>query len=179
MSLPVLLLVQVYRPNEQFPEGGVMSQLLDTLQIGDTIDVKGPIGEIVYQEPGQLMIKDTPRTASHLAMLAGGTGITPMYQLLKAVLSNPDDKTMCTLIFANKKPSEILLREEVSSLDGGSDHMIDFGATFRMSMSQGLDPVRRRRRRRSKIIGLAAKRFQIPSQSKSSRVCRDLGDEMR
>lgn len=125
MSLPVLLFVQIYRPSERFPKGGMMSQLLDSLQIGDTIDVKGPIGEIVYKKPGQLMIKDVPRTASHLAMLAGGTGITPMYQLLKAVLSNPDDKTMCSLIYANQKPSEILLRGEVSSLDAGRDRRLN------------------------------------------------------
>lgn len=71
---------QVYSPCERFPEGGKMSQLLDSLEIGDTIDIKGPVGEIVYLEPGQLLIKGKPRNASKLAMLAGGTGITPMYQ---------------------------------------------------------------------------------------------------
>lgn len=72
---------QIYRPNSQFPEGGKMSQHLDSLQIGDTIDIKGPVGEIVYLEPGQLLIKNQPRMATKLAMLAGGTGITPMYQV--------------------------------------------------------------------------------------------------
>lgn len=96
-----------------------MSQLLDSLDIGDTIDIKGPVGEIVYLEPGQFLIKGKPRNASKLAMLAGGTGITPMYQILKAVLSNPDDNTMCSLIYANQTEEMILLRDEVSRGGGG------------------------------------------------------------
>lgn len=93
-----------------------MSQRLDALKIGDTIDVKGPVGEIVYQHPGQLLIKGKKRIVTHLAMMAGGTGITPMYQVLKAILTNPDDDTICSLIYANQTPEDILLRKEVSGV---------------------------------------------------------------
>lgn len=79
------LVIKVYTPNERFPEGGKMSQLLDSLEIGDAIDIKGPVGEIVYLEPGQLLIKGKPRNASTLAMIAGGTGITPMYQVCETL----------------------------------------------------------------------------------------------
>lgn len=110
------LVIKVYPPCEKFPEGGKMSQHLDSLEIGDTIDVKGPVGEIVYLDPGELLIKGKPRNASKLAMLAGGTGITPMYQVLKAILTNPDDDTVCSLVYANQTEEEILLREELDAL---------------------------------------------------------------
>lgn len=100
-------------PNDKFPNGGKMSQLLDSLEIGDTIDIKGPVGEIAYLEPGQFLIKGKPRNVSKLAMLAGGTGITPMYQVLKAILADPDDHTECSLIYANQTEDDILLRHEV------------------------------------------------------------------
>lgn len=103
----------MYTPNDRFPNGGKMSQMLDSLDIGDTVDIKGPVGEIVYLEPGQFLIKNKPRNASKLAMLAGGTGITPMYQVIKAVLSNPLDKTELSLIYANQTEEDILLRDEV------------------------------------------------------------------
>lgn len=96
-----------------------MSQLLDSLDIGDTIDIKGPVGEIVYLEPGQFLIRGKPRNASKLAMLAGGTGITPMYQVIKAVLSNPSDKTECSLVYANQTEEDILLKDEVGFLRCG------------------------------------------------------------
>lgn len=125
--------VQVYTPNDRFPNGGKMSQLLDSLDIGDTIDIKGPVGEIAYLEPGQFLIKGKPRNASKLAMLAGGTGITPMYQVLKAVLNNPDDNTECSLIYANQTEDAILLRDEVSPSGGG-------GGCTRYSMVELLRP---------------------------------------
>lgn len=108
----------MYTPNDRFPNGGKMSQLLDSLEIGDTIDIKGPLGEIAYLDPGEFLIKGNPQNANKLAMLAGGTGITPMYQVLKAILNNPDDNTECSLIFANQTEGDILLRNEVGSRNG-------------------------------------------------------------
>ena len=43
--------------NPQFPEGGKMSQYLDNLGIGDTIEVRGPNGLMEYQGRGTFAIK--------------------------------------------------------------------------------------------------------------------------
>lgn len=40
-----------------------MSQYLDTLAIGDTIDVKGPVGHFVYEGCGQFTLNRKPGTA--------------------------------------------------------------------------------------------------------------------
>ncbi|CAM9210211.1 unnamed protein product [Discosporangium mesarthrocarpum] len=110
------LVIKVYKPCEKYPEGGKVSQMMDALEIGDTIDIKGPLGEIVYLEPGQFLIKGKPRILTKLAMLAGGTGITPMYQVLKAILSDPEDKTVCSLLYGSQNEEEILLKEELDKL---------------------------------------------------------------
>lgn len=110
------LVIKVYFPNERFPEGGKMSQLLDTLEIGDSVDIQGPVGHIEYKEPGLFLVKKKPRQVTHLAMLAGGTGITPMYQVLEAILKNSDDKTKCSLIYANQTEDDILLRDELDAM---------------------------------------------------------------
>ena len=49
-------------------------------------------------------------------MIAGGTGITPMYQVIKAVLKQADDDTQLALLYANQSPDDILLFEELQSL---------------------------------------------------------------
>lgn len=38
--------------NPKFPEGGKMSQYLDNMKIGDTIDFRGPNGLLVYKGTG-------------------------------------------------------------------------------------------------------------------------------
>lgn len=49
-------------------------------------------------------------------MIAGGTGITPMLQIIRAALKNPFDRTKLSLIYANVAPQDILLRDELDAL---------------------------------------------------------------
>ena len=49
-------------------------------------------------------------------MIAGGTGVTPMLQIIRAILMNPGDKTAVSLIFANVGENDILLRDEIDKL---------------------------------------------------------------
>eukprot|EP00543_Licmophora_paradoxa_P007572 CAMPEP_0202454436 /NCGR_PEP_ID=MMETSP1360-20130828/12169_1 /ASSEMBLY_ACC=CAM_ASM_000848 /TAXON_ID=515479 /ORGANISM="Licmophora paradoxa, Strain CCMP2313" /LENGTH=127 /DNA_ID=CAMNT_0049073749 /DNA_START=11 /DNA_END=394 /DNA_ORIENTATION=+ len=49
-------------------------------------------------------------------MIAGGTGITPMLQVLAAIFSNPNDKTCVKMIFANQTEEDILVRSELETI---------------------------------------------------------------
>jgi len=48
-------------------------------------------------------------------MVAGGTGITPCYQVIQSAL-NADDGTQLSLIFGNRTVDDILLKEELDQL---------------------------------------------------------------
>ena len=58
-----------------------MSQHLESLAIGDSIEVKGPLGHVHYLGRGRYTLDGDAHTATHISMIAGGTGITPMYQV--------------------------------------------------------------------------------------------------
>jgi cytochrome-b5 reductase len=49
-------------------------------------------------------------------MIAGGTGISPMIQVIRAALRNPFDRTTITLIYANVNEEDILLRDDLEEL---------------------------------------------------------------
>lgn len=114
------LLIKVYRKNEhpKFPEGGWMSQYLDSMSIGDVIDVKGPNGRIEYMEKGRVRISQNQLKVSQIAMIAGGTGITPMYQFIQHILitRHGRDNTKLSLLYGNQKQSDILMRETLEEL---------------------------------------------------------------
>ena len=63
----------------KFPDGGKMSQYLNDMKIGDTIDVRGPSGLLVYNGDGEFAIrkdkKSEPKMSSYkkVSMIAGGT----------------------------------------------------------------------------------------------------------
>lgn len=53
----------------------------------------------------------------HITLIAGGTGITPMYQLVRAIFNNSDDKTKVSLVFGNVSEEDILLKKEFDELE--------------------------------------------------------------
>ncbi len=118
------LVVKVYFKNvhPKFPDGGKMSQYLESLSIGDSIDFRGPNGLLEYMGRGVFMIKPDKKeaakrvTAKRVSMIAGGTGITPMLQLIAAVARDPEDETEMALIFANQTEDDILVRDELERI---------------------------------------------------------------
>jgi cytochrome-b5 reductase len=118
------LVVKVYfkDTNPKFPEGGKMSQYLENMALGDYMDVRGPSGLLVYNGKGEFAIKAEKKgeavikTAKKVGMIAGGTGITPMLQLVRQVFKDPEDTTELALIFANQTESDILLRNELEEI---------------------------------------------------------------
>ncbi len=51
----------------------------------------------------------------HFGLICGGTGIAPMYQVVKSILDNPNDQTRCTVLFGNKTEEDILMKEELEA----------------------------------------------------------------
>ncbi|CAL9039080.1 NADH--cytochrome b5 reductase 1-like [Musa acuminata AAA Group] len=90
---------------KMYPQGR-MSHHFREMRVGDYLSVKGPKGRFKYQV-GQVRA---------FGMLAGGSGITPMFQVTRAILENPTDKTKVHLIYANVTYEDILLKEELDSL---------------------------------------------------------------
>ncbi|KAI9753844.1 MAG: DNA repair protein rad50 [Chaenotheca gracillima] len=94
------LVVKVY-PN------GPMSEHLHSMAPDQRLDFKGPLPKYPW----------TPNKHDHIALIAGGTGATPMYQLARAIFKNPDDKTKVTLVFGNVTEDDILLKQEWAELE--------------------------------------------------------------
>eukprot|EP01088_Endostelium_zonatum_P001536 TRINITY_DN1183_c0_g6_i1.p1 TRINITY_DN1183_c0_g6~~TRINITY_DN1183_c0_g6_i1.p1 ORF type:complete len:375 (-),score=125.16 TRINITY_DN1183_c0_g6_i1:1115-2191(-) len=116
------LIIKVYKAGvkPQFPDGGKMSQYLDKLNVGDNITIQGPFGLIEYKGEGDFEYarKKLPAKKTNIGMIAGGTGITPMLQLVRAILekeSNP--QTKLSLVFANQTESDILVRDRLEDLE--------------------------------------------------------------
>ena len=50
-----------------------------------------------------------------LGMVAGGTGIAPMLQMIRAILANPEERTKMTLVYANRFETDIMMKDELDS----------------------------------------------------------------
>lgn len=91
------LLVKTY-PNSKM--GGKFA----SLEVGDTIYFKGPFQTFVYE----------PNAFDRVTLVAGGTGVTPMMQMVDKILTNPLDRTKIHLILANKDEYNMPLALELN-----------------------------------------------------------------
>jgi cytochrome-b5 reductase len=102
-----------------YPTGRV-TPALDSLKIGDCILAKGPKGRFTYK----------PNMAEEIGLVAGGTGITPMFAVAMAALRKKsksdrsseegEDKTRFSLVFANVTEDDILIRDKLEALARGN-----------------------------------------------------------
>ncbi|BDD54642.1 NADH-cytochrome b5 reductase [Monascus purpureus] len=86
---------------------GPMSTHIHNLNVGDELQFKGPLPKYPWEA----------NKHKHISLIAGGTGITPMYQLIRAIFKNPDDQTKVTLVFGNVTKDDILLKKEFDELE--------------------------------------------------------------
>jgi nitrate reductase (NAD(P)H) len=109
----IKFVIKAYRPCERFPEGGKMSQYLDSIEVGDSVDFKGPVGEFDYLGNGRFQLEHEPQPLQARAfnMVAGGTGITPCMQIAAEILRHDEDPTVVSLIFAARIEEDLLLRD--------------------------------------------------------------------
>mmetsp|Transcript_87660 Transcript_87660/g.237641 ORF Transcript_87660/g.237641 Transcript_87660/m.237641 type:complete len:318 (+) Transcript_87660:41-994(+) len=119
------LVIKVYRPGSTkmpdgkevtWSDGGKIGLYLDSKMPGDFIEIMGPLGLNEYMGRGAFKLPGRTVTATRVGMLAGGTGVTPMLQVVQAALRDPQDTCCFSLIYANKTEDDILCRDILDEL---------------------------------------------------------------
>jgi ring-1,2-phenylacetyl-CoA epoxidase subunit PaaE len=87
--------------------GRVSTYLHEKLVAGDTVHVLGPSGEFTV----------APDAAAErsLVLIAGGSGITPILAILRAVLAK-EPRSRATLIYGNRRKQDVIFRAEIDAL---------------------------------------------------------------
>lgn len=85
---------------------GKVSKYFASLSTGQTVDFMGPVGTLNYE----------PNSSKAIGIIAGGSGITPVLQVLNEVMTTPEDETKISLIYANEAENDILLKAELDEM---------------------------------------------------------------
>lgn len=108
------VLVKVYFDTKE-RKGGKMSQAMDALPIGHFVDFKGPIGKFQYHGNGRCSVNNAERNIKTFIMISGGSGITPIYQVFRAIMQVKSDKTKCIVLDGNRLLEDILCKAELDA----------------------------------------------------------------
>ncbi|KAE9549972.1 hypothetical protein FO519_006814 [Halicephalobus sp. NKZ332] len=106
-------ITKIYGPTEDNPNAGLFSSFLDSLEIGSEISISGPFGQLGYLTRGNFLIKQKIKHFKTLAMIAGGSGLTPMLQLIRHILNEEEYPSKVYLIYTNKTSDDIIVDEEL------------------------------------------------------------------
>ncbi|ODV65846.1 ferredoxin reductase-like protein [Hyphopichia burtonii NRRL Y-1933] len=87
-------------------ENGKVSTRFASLKEGQSVKFRGPVGRLDYK----------PNMAKEIGLIAGGSGITPILQVITEIITTPEDNTKISLIFANETLNDILLKNEIDEL---------------------------------------------------------------
>ena len=116
------LLVKVY-------DQGALTQKLNALTIGTSVAFEGPKGLVTYSARGEFSVSNpvtgavAKRACKRIAMIAGGTGVTPMLQVISQIFNDVGDTTRVSLLFANQTASDILLKSELDALAAAHENL--------------------------------------------------------
>ena len=96
---------------QRVPDGEVSTFLCDDLQVGDAVELRGPVGGWFVWRPGE---------AGPVLLVAGGSGVVPLMAMLRA---RPADGPPFRLVYSAREPDDVIYRDELMRLDGFIDHV--------------------------------------------------------
>eukprot|EP00586_Coscinodiscus_wailesii_P005794 CAMPEP_0172483172 /NCGR_PEP_ID=MMETSP1066-20121228/10053_1 /TAXON_ID=671091 /ORGANISM="Coscinodiscus wailesii, Strain CCMP2513" /LENGTH=301 /DNA_ID=CAMNT_0013246885 /DNA_START=132 /DNA_END=1037 /DNA_ORIENTATION=- len=115
------LLVKAYPPR---PGGGVGAYICDVAP-GDAIVAKLKAERIVHGSPV------ISRRWKRVGLVAGGTGVAPLVQIMRLILDDAEDSTTVHLLSINRREEDILMREELDRL--AAIHPDRFSVTYSLT----------------------------------------------
>jgi nitrate reductase (NAD(P)H) len=87
------------------------------LVIGDFVELKGPIGHFVWKGTGVAEIHGQERRIREIGLVCGGSGITPILQVLRGILHDTSHHdTQVWVLDINRYFDDILCRDELHQL---------------------------------------------------------------
>lgn len=118
------ILIKVYADTPE-KAGGKMTKALDAIPTGHWVDMKGPIGKFEYLGAGKCAVNAHERSVKKFIMVCGGSGITPIFQVLRAVMQDKNDPTTCTLLNGNRLVEDILCKEDLDKFQEENEDRCD------------------------------------------------------
>ncbi|MBO9577697.1 MAG: oxidoreductase [Microbacteriaceae bacterium] len=99
---------------DEVPDGEVSPYLVRGLQLGDELEVHGPLGRFfVWRPPGA---GADPAALAPVQLIAGGSGVVPLFAMASAHEA-ARDATELRLLYSVRSPEDAFFREEIATFE--------------------------------------------------------------
>jgi ring-1,2-phenylacetyl-CoA epoxidase subunit PaaE len=143
--------------------GGLVSNyLLDTVRVGQEIEVMAPIGNFV--------LKPSPKAARSLVLIGAGSGITPLMSILKAVVKT-EQQSHVLLIYGNRSDDSVIFKDQLQQLEAGSNGRLQVEHVYSQPQQTGGAHRHTGRLNRTMILRILEQRHQFPAEQAEYFMC--------
>lgn len=94
-------------------DGFASAWILDNWKVGDTINVAGPDGQCYYEPL---------RDEAQVVGVAGGSGITPLLSMARAIAAGTEDFDL-TILYGCRREEQIMFREELDAVAAATERV--------------------------------------------------------
>ena len=98
---------------ERIADGEVSPYFHDTVEVGDRVEVRGPIGGYFVWEPA---------LGGPLLLVAGGSGVVPLMAMLRERASS-EPRPPAVLLYSSRTFEDVIYRDELASLDAADTEL--------------------------------------------------------
>lgn len=92
---------------DELPDGEVSPYLVEDVQVGDELEVRGPIGAFFVWRPTQ---------TEPVQLIAGGSGVVPLVSIARARLASENRSTF-RMLYSVRTPEDAFYRDELTAID--------------------------------------------------------------
>jgi len=143
--------------------GGLVSNyLLDTVQVGQQLEVMEPLGNFT--------LSPSPKAARSLVLIGAGSGITPLMSILKAVVKT-EPNSHVLLIYGNRNEESVIFQQQLADLETSTAGRLQVEHVYSQPLQPGGAHRHTGRVNRTMLLRILEQRHQFPAEQAEYFMC--------
>ena len=147
---------------KRVPGGLVSNYLLDTVEVGQQIEVMEPLGNFT--------LSPSPKAARSLVLIGAGSGITPLMSILKAVV-NTEPNSHVLLIYGNRNEESVIFQKQLDGLEASTNGRVQVEHVYSQPLKPGGAHRHTGRLNRTMLLRILEQRHQFPAEQAEYFMC--------
>ena len=147
---------------KRVPGGLVSNYLLDTVQVGQQMEVMEPLGNFT--------LSPSPKAARSLVLIGAGSGITPLMSMLKAVVGT-EPNSHVLLIYGSRDEESVIFRQQLADLEARATGHLQVEHVYSQPRKPGGPHQHTGRVNRTTLLRILEQRHQFPAEQAEYFLC--------
>ncbi|RSK34002.1 ferredoxin--NADP reductase [Hymenobacter metallilatus] len=147
---------------KRVPGGLVSNHLLDTVRVGQQVEVMAPLGNFT--------LMPQPGSARSVVLVGAGSGITPLMSMLKATLRE-EPQSQVLLVYGNRNEDSVIFGRQLQQLEQQYPGRLQVEHVFSQPLRPSAEHKHTGRLNRTTLLRILEQRHRLPAPQAEYFLC--------